>query len=424
MSAVDASSSRAAERAAPGRPASTRKTQPDVGPTSGLSLRDSDMVTLRRVTVAPLAAMGLRAGRRVRPQLLAAAFLAGLALASFLCWRHNDLDLFRWPMAQLVLHGHPLLVYSVHAGVWWSDNGPLSLLPLTAVAATVNALGWQADAPLRDAVVMGVFGIFALGLASEAAQAVASVRGRPLPRPVAIWSALLLSPPLWIGMVSYGHAELPLQLWLILLTVRQLGRDRMALAGCLLGLALLTQTAVLLAALPLVLILIARRRLGAVTVLLGTAAAVTAAGLLPFLLADGRDVVTSLVTYRAQVPAFGGSLLTVAAGTPVAAFVQHNDALLFGALAVVVTWIGLRDVRTPALGSPRVYALMALSTACLPLLAKSVGRTTWSIPARSRPSGGWPGRGAWRTGGCAFRFFSHSPPPLWSPAPPPCASRC
>jgi hypothetical protein len=310
--------------------------------------------------------------RRVEPYLLATAFMAGLALATLACWSRSDLDLFRWPMAELALHGHPLLIYTVHAGIWRSDNGPLSLLPLTAVAATVNALGWQADAPLRDAIVIGVFGLFALALGGEAVRAVGSARGHPLFRSVITWSAFLLAPPLCLGMVTYGHTELPLELWLILLTVRQLGRGRTSVAGCLLGLALLTQTAVLLAALPLVLILLASRRFRATIVLLGTAAIVAAAGLLPFLLADGRDVIASLVTYRGQVPALGGSLWVLFPQGPVAAFVQHDDALVVGAVAVVLTGLAVRGGGATVPGSPRVYALMALSTACLPLLAKSV----------------------------------------------------
>ena len=318
------------------------------------------------------AATALRVGRRAEPYFLAALFLSGLGLATFACWRRSDLDVFRWPMAELALHGRALLVYTVHAGIWRSDNGPLSLLPLTAVAALVNAVGWQADAPLRDAIVVGVFGFFALASALEAVRAVETVRGHPLPRAIAIWSVFLLGPPLWFGMVNYDHTELPLELWLILLAVRQLDRGRTALAGCLLGLALLTQTAVLLAALPLVLILLCARRFRATIVLLGTAAMVAAAGLLPFLLADGRDVIASLVTYRGQVPTLGGSLLTLFARGPLAAFIQHHDALVFGAAAVVLTWVAVRRGRATLPGSPRVYGLMALSTACLPLLAKSV----------------------------------------------------
>jgi hypothetical protein len=49
----------------------------------------------------------------VEPYLLATAFLAGLALASFAFWSKSDLDLFRWPMAELALHGHPLFIYTV-----------------------------------------------------------------------------------------------------------------------------------------------------------------------------------------------------------------------------------------------------------------------------------------------------------------------
>jgi hypothetical protein len=322
--------------------------------------------------MARLGERALRTGRRSAPTLLALAFLAGLALASVAVWSRSDLDVFRWPMAELALHGHPLLVYSIHSGIWRSDNGPLSLAPLTAVVAAVNALGWQADQPLRDAVVLGVFGLFALAFGREAVRGVEAGRGRPLAHPVAVWAAFLLAPPLWIAMISYDHVELPLELWLLLLTVRQLDGGRTVAAGCLLGLALLTQTAALLAALPLLLLLVARRRLRAAAVLLGTAAIVAAAGLLPFLLADGRDLIASLVTYRGQVPSLGGSLWVLFPHTPVATFIQHDDALVFGGAAALLTWLAVRRGGEAAPGSPRVYALMALSTACLPLLAKSV----------------------------------------------------
>ena len=39
---------------------------------------------------------------------------------------------------------------------------------------------------------------------------------------------------------------------------------------------------------------------------------------------------------------------------------------------MVLTWVAVRGGRATLPGSPRVYGLMALSTACLPLLAKSV----------------------------------------------------
>ena len=68
---------------------------------------------LGRTPITSLAAVALRIGRRVEPYLLATAFLAGLALASFAFWSKSDLDLFRWPMAELALHGHPLFIYTV-----------------------------------------------------------------------------------------------------------------------------------------------------------------------------------------------------------------------------------------------------------------------------------------------------------------------
>ena len=38
-----------------------------------------------------------------------------------------------------------------------------------------------------------------------------SARGHPIPRSIATLSAFQLAPPLCIGIVSYGHAELPLE---------------------------------------------------------------------------------------------------------------------------------------------------------------------------------------------------------------------
>jgi hypothetical protein len=182
----------------------------------------------------------------------------------------------------------------------------------------------------------------------------------------------LLAPPLWIGIVGYGHVDLPIELWLTLLSVRLLGRDAPVRAGFCLGLAVLTRTTVLLSAIPLALLLVSNRRLRPAAALAGTAALTVAAGLLPFVVADTGDVVRSLVTYRAAVPSLGGSFWQLLQGTPWAGFAQHWDTVTFGGAAVIVTAAALWRRPGATVGAPSVYALLALSTACLPLFAKSV----------------------------------------------------
>jgi hypothetical protein len=318
----------------------------------------------------------VRAGpwtRRVLPSLaLAGGFILALAVASRLLWTESDLDLFRWPMAELALHGHPLLVYSVHAGAWRSDNGPLSLLPLIPVAALANLLGWSPNAPLRDALAIALLGGGAsLIFAREALAAIRRARGTPLPRPLGAVALFLLAPPLLIALVGCGHLELSLELWLLLLTVRLLTRGRTRSAGVLFGLALLTRTPALLAGLPLVLILLNTHQVRRAVTFLGTAAVTAALGFLPFLLANAHDLIWSMVGYRGQVPSLAGSLWSLLPGEA-GQLVQHDDAVLFGGAALLLTCLAIRRGRVTDLGSPQVYALMAISTACLPLFAKSV----------------------------------------------------
>jgi len=309
--------------------------------------------------------------RRVRCVVAGAVFLAGSGLVAALFYSPGDLDGFRWPMAEMALHGHPLLVYSVHVGPWRSDDGPLGLVPLTAVAALANALGWQDSIDLRADLTIALFGIFSLLLAREAVLAIEAVRG-PFRHPLAAAAPFLLAPPLWIGVVGYGHVDLPIEMWLTLLSVRLLGRDAPVKAGFCLGLALLTRTTVLLSAVPLALLLVFSRRMRSAAALAGTAALTVAAGLLPFVVADAGDVVRSLVTYRSDVPSLGGSFWQLLQGTSLSGFAQRWDTVAFGGAAVILTAAALWRRPGATFAAPRVYALLAVSTACLPLFAKSV----------------------------------------------------
>src|ERR1700682_1450099 len=78
----------------------------------------------------------------------------------------TDLDLFFLPAVRIALSGHPLLVYSVRfQTVIANDNGPLALVPLTAVGAVASWLGGPDDARLYRVLVLGAFSVFTLLMA-------------------------------------------------------------------------------------------------------------------------------------------------------------------------------------------------------------------------------------------------------------------
>ncbi len=311
--------------------------------------------------------------RRAAIPLLALAFMAASAVAVLVFdTTRTDLDVFFWPSAEAAVHGHPLLVYALHSGQYPDANGPVSLLPLSLVAALADALGWQDTMRWRDALTVGLFAVFTLLLAREAVLAVAAGRGRPA-RPLLVAAVFLLAPPLWVALVGFGHVEEPLELWLILLGVRLLGRRRTLLAGVCLGLAAMTRTASAVCLIPLVVALLYDRRVGAALRLAGAAVLTAAVVIAPFLLADRGDVVFSLVTYRGALPIVGGSLWVAFQGAGWIGAVQHSDTLIFAGAALLLSVAAL--ALRPAAGwkPPRVYGLLAVAAACVPMLAK----TSW-----------------------------------------------
>ncbi|MGD1035381.1 MAG: hypothetical protein ABR977_13255 [Candidatus Dormibacteria bacterium] len=327
-------------------------------------------------SAAPLVSSPVTGGgllRRGVVPLLAMAFIVASAVAVLLFdTTRTDLDVFFWPSAEIAAHGHPLLVYTLRAGQYPNANGPVSLLPLTLVAAVANALGWQHSLEPRDALTVGAFAVFSLLLAREAVLAVEAGRGGRTRRlPVA--AVFLLAPPLWVALVGFGHIEQPLELWLTLLGVRLLGRGATVRAGVCLGLAVMTRSVAAVCLLPLVLALVVDRRWARGAALTVTVAVTAAAVVAPFWLADRSDVVYSLLTYRGSLPTVGGSLWVAFPGAAWAGFVQHADALLFAAAALVLSAAVLAVRPRGGWAPPRVYGLLAVAAACVPMLAK----TSW-----------------------------------------------
>jgi hypothetical protein len=287
----------------------------------------------------------------------------------------SDLDNFFLPAVRIALHGHPLMIYTARfQDVIANDNGPLGLVPLTAVAAVASWFGWFGDERLLRALIMGAFSIFSLLMAREAVAAIDRLRGvslRGLPRLLA-FAVFALSPTLVNGVLGYGHVEQPMELWLVLLAVRLLAAGRPAIAGISFGLAILTRTLAALPMIPLGLLLLARGRWRALIALVAGAAATIAFGLLPFMLADPSDAIYSLLTHRALMPVGGGSFWQVLVGTPFLWLPQRADVLFVLALAALLGLLVIVARRDLEPASPDIYGILTLTALALPLLAKSV----------------------------------------------------
>ncbi|HEX9096718.1 MAG TPA: hypothetical protein VF990_11530 [Candidatus Dormibacteraeota bacterium] len=312
---------------------------------------------------------------RVVTWILGFGYALGWGVAGWL-WSGplTDLDFFVLPSIRIALSGHPLLVYTVRfQSVIANDNGPLGLVPVTAVAAVASWLGRNDNRSLRTAI-LAALSIFSLLMAREAIAAIDRLRGAPLEglSRIVAYGVFAVSPILLIGVLGYGHVEQPMMLWLVLLAVRTLTRERPVAAGVGFGLAILTRTLAALPLIPLGLLLLARGRWRAMISLIGIAALIVALGLLPFLLADPTDTIYSLLTHRASLPVGGGSIWQLLVGTPYQWVPQHADILFVLGLAVLLSLavIGARKDLEPS--SRDIYGLLALTALTLPLLAKSV----------------------------------------------------
>jgi hypothetical protein len=313
---------------------------------------------------------------RLATWALGSGYAVAWALVGWL-WKGplTDLDFFFLPSVRIALSGHPLLVYSVRfQTVIANDNGPLALVPLTAVGAVASWLGGPGDARLYRALVLGAFSVFTLLMAREAVVAIDRLRGAGLTglSRVLAYAAFAASPVLLIGVLGYGHVEQPMMLWLVLLGVRTLAGGRPAVAGISFGLALLTRSLAALPLVPLGLLLLARGRWRAVACLTGSAAVIVSLGLLPFVLGDPKNTLYSLLTHRGSLPVGGGSIWQLVVGTPYEWVPQHADVFFVFGLAVVLSLGVIFARRDLEPASRDMYGLLALTALALPLLAKSV----------------------------------------------------
>lgn len=313
--------------------------------------------------------------RRIALLALALVYVAAWAISGLWPLNPTDMDVFFLPAARIALNGDPLHIYAVrYEALYPNANGPLSLLPLTFVAAVARLLGWLDTPPLRRILVLGAFAIFPLLMGLEAVRAVQRLVGRPVGR---IWRLLTIipficTPILWEGMMGYGHVEQAMMLWLALVGVRLLSEGKSVRAGVLLGLALLTRTSALVYIIPLAGVLLRRGRWRQSAQFAGVAGGVTLVGLAPFLLADRDDTLFSLVTFRSALPVGGFSFWGTIVGSRLEPFAQHYDSLVIVGAAVVVTALVALAQRGLDVDSVDIYALLALCSLCFALFIKTL----------------------------------------------------
>jgi hypothetical protein len=306
---------------------------------------------------------------------LSALYIAAAGLIGLFPIDGTDLDAFFFPSARIAVMGHPLLVYSLHyQEIYPNANGPLSLVPLTAVGVLAHRLGWLDEPSLRRMLVMAAFSVFTLLLAREGVAAIDRLRGKPLTSIARLfgYAVFTITPDMWHGFWLYGHIEQPMTLWLMLLGVRMLAERRVTLAGVALGLTILGRSSSVVYLIAVVMLLLARQSWMPALRCLAAATATVALGLLPFYLGDRTGLTFSLFTFRGALGVSGGSLLGLTIGTPWEVFAQAHDSTLVlagAALVAGVLTLARRDI-TPA--SRTVYALVALAAICFPLLIKTV----------------------------------------------------
>jgi hypothetical protein len=222
---------------------------------------------------------------------------------------------------------------------------------------------------------MAAFSIFPLLVGREALLALDRLLAAPLRGAWRFLAYILFigTPELWHSTLLYGHLEQPLMLWLTLLGVRMLAERRPVRGGALLGLALLARTSALLYLIALALTLLLRGRWRACLRFGFAAVAVVAAGLAPFLIADAKDTLYSLVTFRQQLVVGGGTIWGAITDNPgVTAFALQHDSLVIVGVAIVIIVATLLLRRDLDVSSPDIYALLAVAGLCFPLFIKTL----------------------------------------------------
>jgi hypothetical protein len=306
-----------------------------------------------------------------KPRTWIAPYVALWFGVGLLPFQPTDLDVFFWPSARVAVNGHPLLVYTVGGQALYPNaNGPVALLPLSALGVLLHGVGWFDATVQRRAIALGMFCLFILLMGREAVAAIERLRGEPLHPTLRLlaYAVLTLSPLAWQSVAGYGHIEQPIEIWLLLLAVRWVGERHAMRAGIAFGASIMTRSSAVLMTVPLGLASL-RGGLRQAAAFIAAAVAAAVAIVLPFLLADPSDVIHSLFTYRGSLKVGAGSVWSLTRGAPLEMIVQHWDIAVIAAVVLATNfWLA----RRPGLDEGGLFAALTLTAGVFALLAKTV----------------------------------------------------
>jgi hypothetical protein len=235
------------------------------------------------------------------------------------------------------------------AGVHRADASPRGVVECGTGASAGTLPPWYQ--------AQGLLGVASwLVLALGALAVLRAARADSVGREAALLAFLAFLPAASSAIVQLFHPQDVVSLGLALAATAQVLHRRWVLAGVLFGAAVLTKQFAVLLLLPALAAAPDRRTRLTVT---GGAAAVVAAGLLPFLVVDPRATLENLSGFSAGGAAAGQTVLTLAGvhGT-VASAVARDAPLVFAAAACL--WAA----RRPGLRIDRPVNLVALGLVC------------------------------------------------------------
>ena len=296
----------------------------------------------------------------------------------------SDLANFFLKSAAYIVRGDPWHMYSVRAAPPYATypnvDPPLSVFLLAPLLRWASALGYAhplgalvafVSLPMLPLVPL-LGGLVAVALRYARATASAGIR-------FFAFALIGLGPLTWISYATWGHIEQLLMLCFLVAGVIALQAQRPALAGVLVGLAILAGTAALFPAVALVGLLLATRRERDAALVGGLAIAIVALGMAPFLAVDRHDTLYSFVTWRGGEQIGGDSIWSIFTVDAVARALPHTveslvrrlDTPLIVVLSLAVAVRAAGRLRVSA-GGPEIWAVLAMAALGLPLLAKVV----------------------------------------------------
>ncbi len=305
---------------------------------------------------------------------------AGLFLLYILLWEfsalfvnENDIDVYFLPQAKMVISGKITPIYSYRHQkkdcLCPSAHGPLSLVPLSVAAGIESKFNILENTLLRRIFILAAFVPFSFFMSKAAVDMVAHLLKRDLKfgEQILAWSIFLFSPVLWLGVVVYGHIELALMAWLVVLAMRRIFEGKFESGAVFFALAILSRSSALFIFLTVAAFVWVKFGILRAFKIALICAAVILVVSAPFLLFDPVNFVYSIAFYRHILPIDSSSVWSFFEKWPV--FVDFIDGVGPSALSFLFPLIIFSKIKNLRIAD--IFAVLTISSLLFPLLIKS-----------------------------------------------------